>query len=97
MTEQIFKLTGTLDRPIEDVERAVTTGAKIIVLDLFATTFITVDGLEWLEELMLRANSAQVDVRFNNIPPAIYKVFKVARINSLLAACGSPVNSGPVC
>jgi anti-anti-sigma regulatory factor len=99
MTEQkVFSLTGTLDRPVEDVERAVAAGGNEIRIDLNATTFITVDGLEWLEELLLRANSVQSDVRFQNVPPSIYKVFKVAHINSLLAACGSPAaNAGPVC
>jgi anti-anti-sigma regulatory factor len=96
--QKVFGLTGTLDRPVEDVERAVAAGGNNVVLDLKATTFITVDGLEWLEELLLRANSVQSDVRFTNVPPSVYKVFKVAHINSLLASCGSPAaNAGPVC
>lgn len=92
-----FNLTGTLDRAVEEVERALAAANCDIVLDLRGATFITVEGLEWLEELLLRSTSLDANVHFTNIPPSIYKVFKVAHINSLLSACGSPVHAGPVC
>jgi anti-anti-sigma regulatory factor len=95
--QKVFTLTGTVDKAVEDVERAVAAADSDVVLDLKTATSISVDGLEWLEELLLRADSVKSDVRFSNVPPPIYKVFKVAHINSLLAACGSPANAGPVC
>ena len=77
---------------------ALATGDNDMLLDMRAATFISVEGLEWLEELLLRSQSKQRSVRFVNVPPPIYKVFKVAHIDSLLQACGAPAAaSGPVC
>ena len=93
-----FNLSGNIERPVEEVEHALATADQDIVLDMRAATFISVEGLEWLEELLLRSVSRQSAVRFVNVPPSIYKVFKVAHIDSLLQACGAPAAaSGPVC
>jgi len=40
--------------------------------------------------MLLRADSSKAQVRFVSIPPSIYKVFKVARIDSIMRACGAP-------
>ena len=98
MTKQkVYRLTGTLARPIDEVDALVAAGDADVVLDFAAATTIEVDGLEWLEELILRSKSYQIKVGFINVPPTIYKVFKVARIDSLLESCGALALSGPAC
>lgn len=91
-------VTGSLDRGLEEVDIILAADKADIVLDFTACTFVSVDGLEWLEELLLRAQSKKHRVILVGIPPTVYKVFKVSHIDSILKACGSPVlPSGPVC
>ncbi len=46
----------------------------------------------------MRADSLKAKVSFINVPPAVYKVFKVAHIDNILEAAGSPSRAvGPVC
>jgi hypothetical protein len=96
-TQAVFKMPQTLSRAIDEVDRMLATGNLDLVLDFGACDFITVDGLEWLEELLLRAGSLSSKVELNQVPPSIYKVFKVARIDQVLKACGSAKIAGPVC
>ena len=92
------RISGQLDRGLDEVDRLLASTKDDIVLDLSGCTFITVDGLEWLEELLLRAESMTPNVRLVNIPPTIYKVFKVAHLDCILRACGAPsVATGPMC
>jgi hypothetical protein len=92
----VMGITGSLERGIDHIDKALASGVDLI-LDFSECTFITVEGLEWLEELMLRATSLQSSVRMVKIKPTVYKVFKVAHIQSLLKACDSPAPRGPVC
>ncbi len=96
-TSEVFQVTGTLDRAADEIDRALAAGAAELTLDFSACTFISVEGLEWLEELLLRARSKESRVAFVNVRPEQYKVFKVAHIPSLLEACGSLARSGPAC
>lgn len=97
--KQVYKITGKLDRGIDEVDKIVASGKTELTLDLAACTFISVEGLEWLEEMLMRANSHLIKVNFINIPPVLYKVFKVAHIDSILEASGSPrpTSSAPSC
>lgn len=92
-----FNLPPQLNGALDEVDRALASGEKTVKLDFALVRMISVEALEWLEELLLRAESASADVRFENVPPVVYKVFKVAHINSLLAACSAPAAAGPVC
>jgi hypothetical protein len=47
--------------------------------------------------LLLRSESYNAPVNFVNVPPKLYKVFKVAKIDSVLKACGGAANQGPAC
>ena len=96
VTGTVLPVTGSLDRALDHVDKALAGGSSL-VLDFSECTFITVEGLEWLEELLLRAQSLRLDVRIVKAQPSIYKVFKVAHIGSILKACDSPVLMGPVC
>ena len=87
--QKIF-IAGQLQRAQDNVDQLIASGVQSVVLDFSACTFISVDGLEWLEEMLLRADSSKAQVRFVSIPPSIYKVFKVARIDSIMRACGAP-------
>ena len=90
-------LKGPLDKGVDQVEKALAKGVNVI-LDFSDCNFISVDGLEWLEELILRADSVGAVVNFVKIHPVQYKVFKVAHIQSLLKACGSPeAHIAPMC
>ncbi len=90
-------LKGPLDKGLEQVDKALGKGINVI-LDFSDCHFIGVDGLEWLEELLLRADSVGAVVNFVKIHPVQYKVFKVAHIQSLLKACGSPAAGiAPMC
>lgn len=91
-----YSLNGPLERAIDEVDRLLATGKIDLKLDFSDCRFITVDGLEWLEEMLLRAQSQGANVSFANVSPAVYKVFKVAHIDSVMKACGAPV-MGPVC
>lgn len=92
-----FLLPGTLSKGIVEVDVTLASGNSDLILDFVDCSFITVDGLEWLEELLLRADSAGSKVELRNVRPTIYKVFKVAKIDSILKACGGAAPSGPVC
>lgn len=91
-----FRLPGPLVRGLDDVDRLLASGSGDLLLDFSDCTFISVEGLEWLEEMILRAQSKSVSVNFSNVTPSVYKVFKVAHIDSVMSACGLPI-SGPVC
>lgn len=91
-----FRLPGPLVKGLDDVDKLLAAGNGDLKLDFADCTFISVDGLEWLEEMLLRAQSKGVTVTFSNVTPSVYKVFKVAHIDSVMGACGLPI-SGPVC
>ena len=96
-TQTTFKISEKLTRSLDEVDRTLASGNLDLQLDFSACTFISVEGLEWLEELLLRAGSLSSQVTFVNASPSIYKVFKVARIDNILKACGAAAPSGPVC
>lgn len=96
-TQSVFILPAELSRSIDEVDRLLAAGNLDLVLDFAGCAFVTVDGLEWLEELLLRASSLSSQVRLKNVPPSLYKVFKVARIDAVLKACGGQAVAGPVC
>ncbi len=91
-----FKLSGSVDRAQAEVEHAVACGDDVAV-SFRDVSFVSVSGLEWLEEILLRSQSQGASVSFVEVPPTIYKVFKVAHIDSLLEACGAPISRGPAC
>ncbi len=94
---EVLTISGPLERGIDSIDRTLATGVNLI-LDFTGCKFITVDGLEWLEELLLRSDSLGSTVEFTNLTPSVYKVFKVAHIDSLLRACGAPSRpTGPNC
>jgi anti-anti-sigma regulatory factor len=96
MTEKReYKISGSLNRAIDEVDRLLAAGGAPLVIDFSHCTFVSVEGLEWLEEMLMRASSHSDQVRFINLPPTIYKVFKVAHIDNILAACGSPRPTSP--
>ncbi len=86
------KIVGSLLRNDEALEKVIASG-KNVVVDFSQCNFISVAGLEWLESMLLKAGSGKAKVNFVDIPPTLYKVFKVARIPSILDACGSPIVS----
>lgn len=96
-TKAVFHIPEKLNRSIDEVDRMLAAGNLDLVLDFSGCKFITVDGLEWLEELLLRASSLSAEVRLDNVLPSLYKVFKVARIDNVLKACGALNPSSPVC
>jgi len=86
-----------LERGLDAADRVLAGGSNMI-LDFETCEFISVDGLEWLEEILFRAESLESKVTFTNLRPTLYKVFKVAHIDSLQKACGAPGPSvGPAC
>ena len=87
---QTCKITGQLRSSVDEIDKLLATGKVDLTIDFTACTFISVEGLEWLEEMLMRAASLQANVNFVNMPPPIYKVFKVAHIDSILQASGSP-------
>jgi hypothetical protein len=94
---EVLAMPNRLERAIDAADRALA-GGNNVTLDFGSCQFVTVDGLEWLEEILLRSESLGSKVTFVNLPPQLYKVFKVAHIDSLQKACGAPgVASGPVC
>lgn len=86
---EVMTIDGPLERSIDHIDRTLATGVNL-TLDFSNCKFITVDGLEWLEELLLRSDSLGSKIVFTNLIPPVYKVFKVAHIDSLLRACGAP-------
>ena len=94
---EVINISGSLTRGIDHIDRTLATGANL-TLDFSDCNFISVDGLEWLEELILRSDSLGRTVLLTNFRPPVYKVFKVARIERLLKACGAPSMAlGPSC
>ena len=94
---QAVKLAGRLERAVDAADK-VLAGGQDLTLDFAECQFVSVDGLEWLEEILLRSESQGTRVTFVNLNPKLYKVFKVAHIESLQKACGAPSTaSGPVC
>lgn len=91
-----FRLPGPLVKGVDEVDKLLAEGNGDLKLDFADCTFISVEGLEWLEEMLLRAQSRGVVITFSNVTPSVYKVFKVAHIDSVMSACGLPI-SGPVC
>jgi hypothetical protein len=96
-TQTVFKMPEQLMRAVDDVDRILAGGNVDLKLDFSNCTFISVDGVEWLEEILMRASSLSADVELMNIAPSVYKVFKIARIDSIVKACGGMSASGPVC
>jgi hypothetical protein len=96
-TQMDYKIPETLARAIDEVDRMLAAGNADLTLDFAGCKFVTVEGLEWLEELLLRAGSLNAAVRFDNVAPSTYKMFKVARIDNILRACGATAVKGPVC
>lgn len=96
-TQTVFLVPPQLLRVMEEVDRSMATGNVDVTLDFTTCHFISVEGLEWLEELLLRASSLSASVELINVPPSIYKVFKIARIDSIVRACGGMSASKPVC
>ena len=86
---EVLAIDAPLERGIDHIDRTLATGVNL-TLDFTGCKFISVDGLEWLEELLLRSDSLGSKVVFTNLVPSVYKVFKVAHIDSLLRACGAP-------
>jgi len=91
---ELYKIIGKLTQSVNEVDALIASGKTDLTIDLSACTFISVEGLEWLEEMLMRANSHQAKVKFVNIPTTIYKVFKVAHIDNILEACGSAKPTG---
>jgi hypothetical protein len=96
-TESVFKAPEQLMRAIDEVDRLVAGGNVDLKLDFAQCTFISVDGVEWLEELLMRAPSLSANIELTNVAPSVYKVFKIARIDCIVKACGGMAPSGPVC
>ncbi len=96
-TKELVKISGQLNKAQEQIDAKLAKGEDELELDFSEATSVSVEGLEWLEELLLHAQSANSKVTFINVPPTIYKVFKVAHIDQFLQACGGPPVSGPVC
>jgi anti-anti-sigma regulatory factor len=89
------RIFGQLNRAVDDIDRVLASAVPELTIDFSTCTFISVEGLEWLEELLMRAESLKTKVSLVNVPPSIYKVFKVAHIASISRACGSPNNLPP--
>ena len=84
-----YKIVGNLVRDDEAVEKFIAAG-KDLTIDFSECSFLSVAGLEWLESMLLKASSSKTSINFVGMSPTLYKVFKVARIESILNACGSP-------
>ncbi|MBI5174968.1 MAG: STAS domain-containing protein [Candidatus Obscuribacter sp.] len=93
------RIMGSLERAVDEIDRLLAGSTDEVEIDFSTCTFIAVEGLEWLEELLLRADSVKRTVRFVNVPPTIYKVFKISHIESLMKAAGgvSSTKLGPAC
>lgn len=97
MKAKTYSLIGQIKGSIPEVDQLLTSGAQEIKLDFANATFISVEGLEWLEEFLLRCDSKSIPVTFENVPVEIYKVFKVVRIDKIMTACGMMPITGPHC
>ena len=51
-TQTTFKISEKLTRSLDEVDRTLASGNLDLQLDFSACTFISVEGLEWLEELL---------------------------------------------
>jgi len=87
---QTRKISGELTSCVDEIDKLLASGTVDLTIDFSGCTFVSVEGLEWLEEMLLRAASLQASVSFVNMRPPVYKVFKVAHIDSILRASGSP-------
>lgn len=96
-TQTVFQVPPQLMRVMDEVDRTLATGNVDVTLDFSTCHFISVDGVEWLEELLLRTSSLSATVELTNVPPSIYKVFKIARIDAIVRACGGMSATRPVC
>lgn len=96
-TQQRFAMPRDLAKAIDEVDRALAADNNGVVLDFAGCDFISVDGLEWLEELLLRSDSYNAPVNFVNVPPKLYKVFKISKMDSVMKACGGVPGQGPAC
>lgn len=96
-TQTLFRVPDQLMRAIDEVDHLLAGGNVDLRLDFFGCNFISVEGLEWLEELIMRAPSLSAEIELTNVAPSIYKVFKIARIDCIVKACGGMSPSGPVC
>ncbi len=95
--EKVISLPSILDKPVNDIEKYLVNNDCNLLLDFINCNFITVDGIEWLEEILVRANSKSIKIMFANIQPDIYKVFKISRIEVILKVCGATQNFAPFC
>jgi anti-anti-sigma regulatory factor len=87
---KICKITGSLTGNQPNIDKLIAAGDYDLTIDFSECVFISVPGLEWLKDMLLKAGAAGINVSFVALPPVLYKVFKVARIDSILNACGSP-------
>ena len=58
-----------------------------VLLNFRNITFISVYFLERLEDFIERALDLSVKVNITNVQPSVYKVFQVARVESILGVC----------
>lgn len=97
-TVKTLKVPAYFDGEIQGAQKFLDENESPLVINFTQCTFITVDGLEWLEEYVTSVEAKNKSCRFENLKPSIYKVFKVARIDCLLRSCGSPgFPEGAVC
>jgi len=93
-----IKVPVIFNGEIQGAKKFASESQSPILINFAECTFITVDGLEWLEEFVTSVEASGKHCRFENMIPSIYKVFKVARIDCLLRSCGAPViPEGAVC
>ena len=94
MNKQIktYKITGSLSGNQPEMDRLIASGKNDLIVDFSGCTFISVPGLEWLKDMLTKASTVGINVTYTAIPTPLYKVFKVARIDNILNACGSPID-----
>jgi anti-anti-sigma regulatory factor len=97
MKTKTYAIIGQIKGTIPEVDELLAQETKELTLDFANASFISVEGIEWLEELLLRSDSKGTKVTFTNIPTDIYKVFKVVRIDKIMKACGMLPITGPHC
>ncbi len=92
------KVPAIFNGEIQGAKKLAAETESPVLINFAECTFITVDGLEWLEEFVTSVEASGKHCRFQNMTPSIYKVFKVARIDCLLRSCGAPaIAEGAVC
>lgn len=97
MKTKSYAIIGQIKGSIPEVDELLAQDTKELTLDFANATFISVDGIEWLEELLLRSDSKGTKVTIVNVPTNIYKVFKVVRIDKIMHACGMLSITAPHC